>query len=154
MPEWNDHPGEASALQVYNTQSGFSQTTDLGGDCSSSGGTHMQYHCPASPPCETLLCMWVGPLLDVSSGSSLHVLQVRKDFEESQNVLLNAVSEIKAGQAVGPGWPRVLSQAGNLYCVSFIHVALCSSVLLWPSLLLSQFSWRDMVTTIRYPEKV
>lgn len=153
MSEWNYHLGEASALQVYNTQSGFSQTAELGGSFSSSGGTHIQHHCPTSPLNETLLCMWVGPLLDVGCGNSLHLLQVRKNLQECQDVLLNSVLEIKPGSGTRAGlecYPELgIFTLCHLFMLLFVLLSCCGPAFFFPS-----SHGGLMVTTIRYPERV
>lgn len=111
--------GSASSSGIQYPEWVFPNCWAWGGNCSSSGGTHIQHHCPTSPPHETLLCMWVGPLLDVSSGNSIHVLQVRKNLEESQDVLLNSVSEIKPGSRTRAGLERYLELWESLLCAIY-----------------------------------
>ena len=137
MPEWNYHLGEAPALRVYNTQSGFSQTAELGGSLFIIwGNTHSTSLSLLSNKRNLALLVSC-----VSSGCQLWKLTPGTSSEKGlgrlSGVLLNSMSEVKA-RRWDWSWPGILFQAGYLHSVHllmllFVLLSCCDPGFLLPS---------------------
>lgn len=115
MPEWNYHPGEALALQVYNPHSEFSQTAELGGNLFIIwGDTHSTFSLLSNKWNLTLHVSWA------SSGSQLWKLTPCTWSEKGLGGSSGCIAEFSVRDKARQwhqSWPGILLQAGNLYSV-------------------------------------